>query len=435
MVSKEITPQGTSELIVWYALIYTYPIYLFGGLYILAPVMGWILFALALYYWSTNGNSRRYGPSTGTISYSVIIWLVAMLVMQIALVIGHLNFELGISKLIKSTIGWAKGWALLAIFIFVGCVLPIRDVIIYRACNIIGLQTLILTPFLIIFFFIGLPGSLYISPLSIIGGPGPEFFEVQLYGINPESGQPRWRFFAPWAPAAGLLANIYFIFALQDASRIWKTCGILAAITICILCQSRAGFIVLLLTAPSLFFVKKLGNPHILLGLALLCIVISIITDPLISFIESSYEEFRSARTGSSRVRDALARIAIQRWADEAPIWGHGIVERGPHLVEYMPIGSHHTWYGLLFVKGIVGFSSLAVALTISFAALLLKLPSQPKAGVGIAMLIILSLYTLGENLEILAYLFWPALIIIGICSRPGNRSTKISKFETRSSK
>ena len=27
---------------------------------------------------------------------------------------------------------------------------------------------------------IGLPGTLYISPLEIVGGPGPEFFEVQL---------------------------------------------------------------------------------------------------------------------------------------------------------------------------------------------------------------------------------------------------------------
>ena len=435
MVSKKITPQGTSELIVWYALIYTYPIYLLGGLYILAPVMGWILFALALYYWSTKGKCRSNGITAGTISYSVIVWLAAMLLMEIALIIGHANFDLGIPKLIKSTIGWAKGWALLAIFIFVGCVLPIREVVIYRACNIIGLQTLLLTPFLIIFFFIGLPGSLYISPLSVVGGPGPEFFEVQLYGINPESGQPRWRFFAPWAPAAGLLANIYFIFALQDASRIWKTFGIIAAITICILCQSRAGFVVLLFTAPFLFFVKKLGNPYSLLWLAILLTLLSVITEPLSDLLESGYEEFKSARTGSSRVRDALARIALQRWSDEALIWGHGIVERGPHLVEYMPIGSHHTWYGLLFVKGIVGFISLAVALFITFTALLLKLPTQPKAGVGIAMLIILSLYALGENLEMLAYLFWPALIIIGACSRPNNRSTKLSQFEARSSR
>ena len=29
--------------------------------------------------------------------------------------------------------------------------------------------------------------------------------------------------------------------------------------------------------------------------------------------------------------------------------FGHGTVAPGPHLVEYMPIGSHHTWFGLLF--------------------------------------------------------------------------------------
>ncbi|PCJ19402.1 MAG: capsular biosynthesis protein [Gammaproteobacteria bacterium] len=423
MVSEKIAPQGTCELVVWYALIYTYPIYLLGGLYILAPVLGWLLFALALYYWvrypNINGHNKTPSNKPITIPTNVTIWLIAMLVMEVALIIGHASFDLGIPKLIKSSIGWAKGWALLAIFIFVGAVLPIRNAIIYRACNIIGLQTLLITPFLILFYFIGLPGTLYISPLSIIGGPGPEFFEVQIYGINPESGLPRWRYFAPWAPAAGLLANIYFIFAMQDASRIWRILGITAALMICVLCQSRAGFVVILVTAPIVYLLRKLSNPYILLLLAVGLLFTSILADTLLSILNNAYDDFKSARSGSSRVRDGLARIAIQRWSDEAPIWGHGIVERGPHLVEYMPIGSHHTWYGLLFVKGAVGFAALALAMSSTYICLLRKVVSQPQAGVGIAMLIILSLYTLGENLEILSYLFWPALIIIGRCSRP----------------
>ncbi|PCJ12376.1 MAG: capsular biosynthesis protein [Gammaproteobacteria bacterium] len=417
MVSEKIAPQGTCELVVWYALIYTYPIYLLGGLYILAPVLGWLLFALALYYWvrypNINGHNKTPSNKPITIPTNVTIWLIAMLVMEVALIIGHASFDLGIPKLIKSSIGWAKGWALLAIFIFVGAVLPIRNAIIYRACNIIGLQTLLITPFLILFYFIGLPGTLYISPLSIIGGPGPEFFEVQIYGINPESGLPRWRYFAPWAPAAGLLANIYFIFAMQDASRIWRILGITAALMICVLCQSRAGFVVILVTAPIVYLLRKLSNPYILLLLAVGLLFTSILADTLLSILNNAYDDFKSARSGSSRVRDGLARIAIQRWSDEAPIWGHGIVERGPHLVEYMPIGSHHTWYGLLFVKGAVGFAALALAMSSTYICLLRKVVSQPQAGVGIAMLIILSLYTLGENLEILSYLFWPALIII----------------------
>lgn len=36
-------------------------------------------------------------------------------------------------------------------------------------------------------------------------------------------------------------------------------------------------------------------------------------------------------------------------------IWGYGIVECGLYVVEYMLIGSYYIWYGLFFVKGVVG--------------------------------------------------------------------------------
>jgi len=34
---------------------------------------------------------------------------------------------------------------------------------------------------------------------------------------------------------------------------------------------------------------------------------------------------------------------------------------------------------------------------------------------VGLSMVLVLFFYTFGENLEILAYLFWPGLVMIGI--------------------
>jgi hypothetical protein len=131
--------------------------------------------------------------------------------------------------------------------------------------------------------------------------------------------------------------------------------------------------------------------------------------------LESFSEQFAAARKDSSRVRAALGRIAVYRWQTEAPIWGHGIVENGPHMVEYMPIGSHHTWYGLLFVKGIVGFAALAVPMIYSLGDLLIKSQRNDTAKLGLTMLLVIFLYTFGENLEILAYLFWPGLIAIGM--------------------
>ena len=82
-----------------------------------------------------------------------------------------------------------------------------------------------------------------------------------------------------------------------------------------------------------------------------------------------------------------------------------------------MPIGSHHTWAELLFVKGIVGFCGLAIPLGWSFVDLWLKSldPRRSTAKVGVSIVMILFLYTFGENLEILDYLYWPGLLIMGI--------------------
>jgi hypothetical protein len=113
----------------------------------------------------------------------------------------------------------------------------------------------------------------------------------------------------------------------------------------------------------------------------------------------------------------ALKRIAIDRWRRGAPVWGHGVVKPGPHLVEAMPIGSHHTWAGLLYVKGLVGFVALAIPMAISAIELLRRaLGSRYALGsAGLAVLAILFLYTFGENLEILVYLYWPGMIFFGM--------------------
>jgi O-antigen ligase len=82
-----------------------------------------------------------------------------------------------------------------------------------------------------------------------------------------------------------------------------------------------------------------------------------------------------------------------------------------------MAIGSHHTWAGVLFVKGIVGFFALAVPM-LATALDLLRRAANPRyqlGSAGLGMIIILFMYTFGENLEILVYLFWPGMVIMGM--------------------
>ncbi len=409
MDTQTLSPQNTDEKIVWVAIVGTYGFYVIGALYIVAPVIAWILL-LRLFWqrYSQQGPAHRH-----PIPLALWVWVLGMLVMLLSLIVGHLTNDLSIAKLIKSSIGWAKGWALLAVFPLLS-LLNIRYELIIRACMVVCKHTLFLLPVFIGAWIVSLPQTLYVSPLQIIGGPGPEFFSLSLYEIDPGRGRPRWRMFTPWAPALGMVANIYFIFALQEKSKRWRTIGITGSIAMILMSQSRLALVTLVVVWIASTLLSRLNKPSThLLGAG--CFTMAgLFGEYLLNSFQSFWEGFRASRADSTRVREALARIAVDRWQTDAPTWGHGIVQRGPHLVEYMPIGSHHSWYGLLFVKGAVGFFALAVPMFVSFIDLLIKATHSSTARCGLAMIILLFLYTFGENLEILAYLFWPALMVIG---------------------
>lgn len=417
MASPALHPENLEERLIWYSITWTWIFYLIGGLYVLAPALGWILLlwiAIKAFLQRPDTPPReRMGFPLGA-----RLWVGAMIVMEIALIMGHLDFALGMGLLIKSSIGWAKGWALLAIFVLVGATLQIRPRIIYRAACLLAAQTLILIPIFFLAPRIGLPGDLYVSPLQAVGGPGPEFFAVELYGRDPDSGAPRWRFFTPWAPAAGFVANVSLIFALQERRRKLKYKGVAASVLMCLMSQSRLALLAMIVVGATTYGFSRISRSWII-GLAAVAVLFAgMLAGRLIEAFSDATARFSAARAASSRVRATLGRIALQRWESEAPIWGHGVVERGPHLVEFMPIGSHHSWYGLLFVKGIVGFFALLVPIVWSTCEMLVKAQSSRTARSALAMMIILILYSFGENLEILVYLFWPAMVVIGIATR-----------------
>jgi hypothetical protein len=83
-----------------------------------------------------------------------------------------------------------------------------------------------------------------------------------------------------------------------------------------------------------------------------------------------------------------------------------------------MPIGSHHTWYGLLYVKGIVGCIGLALPLLWSMIEMVLLAQYTKRGRFGLTIVFLMIFYSFGENLEILAYLFWPSSLILGIAFR-----------------
>lgn len=414
MAAPRIAPQNPEERLIFWALAGAWGFYVLGATYVIGPVLAMSL--LAIHGWRAYAASWQPGASVAKpVPAGVVVWGLGMATMLVALLVAHITGELGFGQTLKSSIGWLKGWALLAMFPFIGACMRIRPQLVVRAAGWFSLQTLIAIPFLVLAGLAHLPSKLYVSPLQIIGGPGPEFFSVYLYIVDPSNNSLRWQFIAPWAPAAGMLGNMLFVMALFERDRRFKIIGLVAAVAICLMTRSRMAQLFLVVYPPLVWSLSRLSRPWLLAMGAAVSAAGGLIADRLLAAVQDAVQAFRAARADSTRVREALGRIAIERWWEDAPVWGHGVVARGRHYVEFMPIGSHHTWYGLLYVKGAVGLVALLVPLVWTFIEMLLLAQVARLGRMGLALTLLLAFYSFGENLEILAYLIWPGLLLIGI--------------------
>lgn len=433
MASRRIAAENTEERIVFWALAGAWGWYAIGALYIVGPAVAALL--VTLYAW--RRFTAPWQPperQPGKVPAGVWVWVMGMFGMLLALWMGHALERLGTAQTIKSTIGWVKGWALLAVFPLVGACLAIRPALVLRAMSWFAVHTLVLIPFLILAGLVHLPSKLFVSPLQAVGGPGPEFFSVYLYTVDPSNGALRWQFIAPWAPAAGMIGCLMFVMAFFEQGGRFRWIGLVTAVLICVMTKSRMALLFVFLFPPALWILSRLSRSWTMFAFSAASAAFGLLANTVITFIQDSVAAFKGARADSTRVREALGRIATTRWREEAPIWGHGIVERGPHHVEFMPIGSHHTWFGLLYVKGIVGFASLAIPLLWTFVEMVLLAQISSLGRMALGVTFILFFFSFGENLEILSYLFWPGLLVLGAAFAEAERLAQpIVEAELRS--
>jgi len=402
-----------AEKIVYWTILLTWPFYAIGALYVVGPVLAWSLagfaaFALYLAPVMRADLAARMPPW--------IVWLsfAAMAGMLVVLWIGQHDHGFGTGRMIKSTIGWAKGWALFPLYMLIGACLFIRMEVIVRAYCVLGLHTLILVPLFILAPGIGLPETVFTSPLKVVGGPGPEYFTVFLYTIDPANGMPRWQFFAPWSPFAGLIGVITVLCALEEKNRFWLVCGLLAGIAMVLMTKSRMSVVGVVVCVGVPRLLPLMLKPWAYFVAASVAASMVVVGDSVVAGVSDARTYFREMRANSTRVRDALKRIAKERWASEAYWFGHGTVEPGSHVTEYMLIGTHHTWYGLLFVRGMAGAILFAVPIVALLVALTLRVLCSPRGYLPLGVLLSLLLVSFGGNLETQFYIVWPALVILG---------------------
>ena len=408
-ILQKTTFKNIDEKIIYYVIVCTYPLYLLGGLYLVGPVLAWVL----LYHAMISIFNNRIKAN-----YLSLIWLLSILLIEVVVVIGSLNTGHSLLMVIKSTIGWAKGWALIGIFIFVGTILPIRYHILQRAITNILWQSLLVSPFLIIVAFLDFPTLLYTSPLKMLGGGGDQFFKVWLYWNDINTGLPRWQLFAPWSPALAFYALLALSIILPRPSDRLKYCAISSAIILILLSESRAG-IVILFFLFIIYGVYCFFNIISILVIILISVLIfGVFLNEIIGGVFDIINYINSMRSDSSMIRKTLNNIGLYRWYNESFWFGHGNVERGPHIVQFMPIGSHNTFIGLLFIKGIVGLLLYVAPLIITTLYLLFKSFSKRDYLSGFFVILIFFMYSFTENIEILSYIMWPGWLFVGMSLR-----------------
>ncbi|MEB3181396.1 MAG: O-antigen ligase family protein [Nostocaceae cyanobacterium] len=409
MSSIPIKPQNLPEALIWYYIIFTYPIYFLGAQFVLAPLLATFLTGYLIFKW-WNQTEETPLEERIIISSSAWVWVIAVLMIEVALIVGHLNFNLGIRRIITSSLLWYRTWGLMALFPLIGH-LNIRPKLIYRAVCILCLQSVL---FLLIGSIIGVLGIHnigYTSPLKVLGG-SEKYYEVKIL----QSVTQRISLFAIWSTLLGMIANIYFFCVQQEIDKKLRWCSMIAAVIIIVLTRARAAILCLIVVSPSVWLFRNFLRPWVCFTTGFISFLIGIFSPSIIEFMTNLIEQFHKLRAGSSAVRHAIYRITLERWWNEAPIWGHGVREaQGPAFVAFMPIGSHHTWFGVLFSYGLVGFIALAFAFLWTFMDLLSQANTNENTQVGLSIILVLLINSFSQNLEFFTYLYWPGLLILGM--------------------
>lgn len=418
MFRSSIQPQNLPERLVWYYIISTYLIYFLGAQIVFAQLLALCLIAHLVYQWWYQTEETPSHEKI-SISFTVWVWIIVVLILEAAVLVSHANYDMDIKRVIETTVHWSRTWALFAFFPLVGH-LNIRPQLIYRAICILCAQNIVMICIGYVAGVLGLPKIMYSSPLgSLPLNGGTVAYMVDVFQSFPAE---RLYLFAPWPPALGLTGCIYFFLVREEKDQKWRWIGLISVVLMVIGSVSRAAMVCLPATALLVWALSNISRASVHFMGAAGSFVLAIFGHNIVHFLESSMEELKKARSHSSSTRDILERVALYRWRTEAPIWGHGLSEPGPPFVARMPIGTHHTWFGLLFTHGLVGCTAFAIGLIWTFFDLCIKAQSNEYARVALGIVLTIMIYSFSEHMDGSVYVFWPGLLMVGIGLRQSRR-------------
>jgi len=209
---------------------------------------------------------------------------------------------------------------------------------------------------------------------------------------------------------------------LQEKQSFWRWIGVIGSVSMIVTSVSRGMLTSLPIIFLLIWILEQVTFPNLQILMGTSFFLLGTGYSSIFNQVAAILSDLKSTRESSSKVRDKLGELALEQWM-ESPIWGHGKTALGPPSVKGMPIGSHHTWIGLLFTQGFMGLIAflLPTVATIGWLVLQMKQPSTRRISkVTLTLFLIILSGSFVDNIDILAYLYWPALLMIGISLRVG---------------
>jgi hypothetical protein len=411
------------ERVIWFQSLFIYPLYLSGTLFLFNLLQLWVLAGYAIFCQiqlhvgpdnPINFTDIHHWRSAPPLIWA---WMISMIAMGVTILVGLYENGYNFNEFVRSTMSWMGDWALLGIYPLLGYLLPIRPAVIYRSACIIAAQSLIAIPICYGAYLLKLPGLIYLSPLERILQNGKIYYLISWYTREVDSDGMRLVLFTPWGPALGLIGCIFFFYALEEKTPAWKWLGIIGSLGMIIASVSRGAYLFLPATIAIAWAIKNLSFIQFQLSLGMSCFLGGLGSTLLLERFQEFFGGVKSARKSSSQLRAELERVALDRWTD-SPVFGHGKVMPGPDFLKNMPIGSHHTWIGLLFTQGLIGFCLFFIPLVWSLIDLSLKAKSSPIAHVTLKALLLVTFASFSDNIEKLSYIYWSVFLLIGMVYR-----------------
>ncbi|MEL6927282.1 MAG: O-antigen ligase family protein [Cyanobacteria bacterium J06600_6] len=426
--NHDIQPQNIPEKVIWYLAIATFPLYLIGSLYIIVPLIGLVFTGYGLWLWRTQTEATPFQERI-FVSPAAWVWLAAGLMIEIAMMVAHFNNDLSFKLMLFSTLNnWYRRWAIIPMFIFMGHFF-IRPKLMYRAACIMALETAVVVVIGTLFANLGMPEIDYVSPLKVFGG-GSDHYHIYLFQ---NALKERIYSFTPWYTATGILGVFFFFLAWEDKVKIWRHSGMISALIMVMVSQSRAALLCIPFVLVVVWAVRNITNIKVQFLSAFTFFSLGIFSFQIAKALNFAQEQFTNFRGKdslySSRTRNILYRMTIKAWWNEAPVWGHGRVpEYGPRVVGNMPIGTHNTWLGGLYTFGLVGFTAFAIAVIFTLFNLIIQARKSNSARVGLCLFISFFVSSFTDSVEYINYVYWSALLFVGIVLRQEQEEIELYK-------